>query len=176
LKPLNGLVWLAVGIVIGATPAIFHAQTPANGFHGELRHIGYVVRDAEKTTRAWADTFGAEILKPRVPVTPSSILNETKHQTYPPNSPYNPDAGLRFSHIRLGNLEIEFIEPVGGPSPWQEHLTKRGEGLEHLRFVVTDPAQAVAFLVSRGGTPTFGNPPSYVDFPNLGVSIEVTKD
>jgi 4-hydroxyphenylpyruvate dioxygenase-like putative hemolysin len=50
----------------------------------------------------------------------------------------------------MGQVTIELIEPVGGPSTWQEFLDKHGEGVHHLAFMVKGTDQVVAVLEGQG--------------------------
>jgi 4-hydroxyphenylpyruvate dioxygenase-like putative hemolysin len=50
----------------------------------------------------------------------------------------------------MGQLSLELIEPVGGPSTWREFLDQKGEGVHHMAFVVQDTDEAVSFLEEAG--------------------------
>src|SRR5262249_52140378 len=80
----------------------------------------------------------------------------------------------------LNGLSIELLQPVGGPSPWRDHLEKYGEGLHHFGFTsATGVAETTAFLVSKGGKQVVGGSgfdTSYVDMrTSLGFTIELSK-
>ena len=75
------------------------------------------------------------------------------------------------------NFRLELLEPVGGPSLWQEFLNEHGEGVHHLGFRVDDVGAAVAFLEDKRGRWVLGGAGvdfGYVDMaPELGITIEV---
>ena len=77
---------------------------------------------------------------------------------------------------------LELIEPIGGPSTWQEFLDERGEGVHHIAFFVEDTDQVVALLEGNGiavvqqGDYTGGRY-TYVDSaPALGVILELLEN
>ena len=63
-------------------------------------------------------------------------------------------ASFRFRHALTvwGDLQLELLEPLEGPSIYSEHLERHGEGLHHLGSYVSDIAVAVEELQRRGFT------------------------
>jgi methylmalonyl-CoA/ethylmalonyl-CoA epimerase len=104
--------------------------------------IGLVVRDIEKSARAYADLFGVE-----VPGWSLTAQEEEAHTRYR-GQPTTAQAKLAFLH--LDNISLELIEPVGGPSTWQEFLETRGEGVHHIAFRIEGMAEQVAILGEKG--------------------------
>jgi len=82
----------------------------------------------------------------------------------------------------MGQVDIELIEPIGGPSTWQEILDEKGEGVHHIAFTIKGTDQVVAFLkgegldvVQQGHYP--GGMYTYVDStPALGVILELLEN
>ncbi len=84
---------------------------------------------------------------------------------------------------RWGDVAFEWIQPLVGPSVYEEYLKARGEGLHHLAFNVKDMDQAIEQLRSRGAAVAqsggWNNPRSqgrfaYLDTdPQGGVTIEL---
>ncbi|MBW1869732.1 MAG: VOC family protein [Deltaproteobacteria bacterium] len=91
----------------------------------ELHHISIVVRDIKKTVRFY-ESIG---IGPFV--------------SYPPMKEYVrldvPDEegfyDLVIKCARLGNMELQLIQPGKGESLYKEFLEKKGEGVYHLGFV-----------------------------------------
>jgi hypothetical protein len=54
------------------------------------------------------------------------------------------DFRSRLGWMRHGKIVYEWIMPEKGPSTWQDHLDKHGEGVHHLAFNVDDMDQAIA--------------------------------
>ena len=46
--------------------------------------------------------------------------------------------------------QIEFIEPVEGPNPYQEWLDEKGEGIHHLGFHIPDAAATTSVMETLG--------------------------
>lgn len=133
--------------------------------------IGFVVQDIEASSRAWADLLGVE-----VPAWTLTDPPEVSHTVYG-GEPSPAQAKLAF--FRTGPVAIELIEPVGGPSTWQEHLDAYGEGVHHIAFQIEDMDGQVRMLADQG-MPTVqrgdftGGCYSYVDASaQLGVILEL---
>ena len=85
----------------------------------QMMQVGIIVKDIEKSTKDWATFLGNEEL-PEVIVASGSELNPTKYNGK------STDAKARLAFFRLDNITIELIEPLGGPSTWQEFLDTKG--------------------------------------------------
>lgn len=104
--------------------------------------IAFVVRDIEKAAKAYADVFGMEM--PAIALTDPA---EKAHTAYR-GAPTTGQAKLAF--FQMGGLSLELIEPVGGPSVWQEVLDAQGEGVHHIAFTVKGMDAALAKLEAMG--------------------------
>lgn len=62
-------------------------------------------------------------------------------------------AGFRWIQFRLPGGKIEVLEPLHRDGFLYRFLTKRGEGLHHVTFYVTDIAEAIPKLTAAGYTP-----------------------
>ena len=51
---------------------------------------------------------------------------------------------------RMGQVQFELVQPVSGESIQKEFLEKRGEGINHLGFLVDDIDKEVNKLVAKG--------------------------
>jgi methylmalonyl-CoA epimerase len=93
-----------------------------------VAQIAIVVRDIEKASAVWSELLGLE--KPPIEETEGSELT---HMTFR-GKPSKGRAKLSF--LNLENLELELIQPVDGPSTWQDFLDRCGEGIHHIAFHV----------------------------------------
>lgn len=136
--------------------------------------IAVVVHDIEKSSRAYAAVFGMDV--------PEWFMTDPGNEigmTYL-GKPSDARAKLAFFHME--NITLELIEPVGGPSSWQEALDTKGEGVHHIAFNVTDTAGRVKALadqgiemIHQGGDPATGQY-TYVDASKqLGLVIEMLE-
>lgn len=136
-----------------------------------VTQIGFVVEDIEKSSRAYADLFGVEV--PEINITDPLEKSHTAYRGEPT------EARAKLAFFRLENITIELIEPVGGPSIWQEFLDTKGEGVHHIAFQVDDLDGHIALLEQNGGQLVqrgdfTGGSYTYVDTtPRLGTIIEL---
>ncbi len=95
----------------------------------QMMQVGIIVKDVENSAKAWATFLGNEEV-PEIIVASGSEINPTKYKGKPT------DAKARLAFFQLDNITIELIEPLGGPSTWQEFLDTKGEGIHHIAFDV----------------------------------------
>ncbi|MCL6625894.1 VOC family protein [Alicyclobacillus shizuokensis] len=116
----------------------------ANGVLGTqiVTQIGIIVRDIEKTARKFAEFFGVE--------TPSWQLTDGQDRAHTEYRGEATDARAKLAFFHMGSVDIELIEPVGGPSTWQEFLDTHGEGVHHIAFVVKDMQGKLKALDAMG--------------------------
>ena len=111
----------------------------------QFRHVtqvGFIVKDIEEARAAWAELLGAE--EPSIVETESS---ESTHMTFK-GKPSEGRAKLAF--FRLENLTVELIQPVGGPSTWQDFLDEHGSGIHHIAFNVENLDETLGKFKSMG--------------------------
>jgi methylmalonyl-CoA/ethylmalonyl-CoA epimerase len=136
--------------------------------------VGLIVRDIERSIEAYSRVFG--LPKPNVIVTDGQESAHTRYRGEPTN------ARAKLAFFDMGQVSLELIEPIGGPSTWQEFLAEKGEGVHHIAFLVKGTDQVVAFLEAKGiaviqqGDYTGGRY-TYVDSaPALGVILELLEN
>jgi catechol 2,3-dioxygenase-like lactoylglutathione lyase family enzyme len=136
--------------------------------------VGLIVRDIERSAEAYSRVFGMQ--NPEVIVTDGQEISHAKYRGEPM------DARAKLAFFNMGQITLELIEPIGGPSTWQEFLDRQGEGVHHIAFFVEDTDRAVASLeqhdiaVIQQGDYTGGRY-TYVDSaPALGVILELLEN
>jgi hypothetical protein len=85
-----------------------------------------VVKDVDKTVKVLSSTWGLgpwEILE----YAPSD--NELKT-----GEPYR----IKLAFTSLGSARLELIQPLEGKSIWSEFLETKGEGIQHIAFMVSN--------------------------------------
>ncbi len=82
----------------------------------KLHHVGVVVRDIDQALAFYRDTLGLDVHK-----------LETID-----------DQGVRAALLTLGDSEIELLQPVRADTGVARYLDRRGEGLHHVCFQVSD--------------------------------------
>ena len=82
---------------------------------------------------------------------------------------------------RIGNMQIEIIQPDDKPNPWREFLEKRGEGIHHIGFQVENVEREVDRLTGRGvEVPFYGKingktGAAYMDLKIANLVFEITS-
>ena len=107
-----------------------------------VTQVGIIVRDIETKARAWSEILGLPL--------PNIIITDTvdKAQTEYNGKPTIARAKLAFFH--MGQLDVELIEPIDGPSTWKDQLEGHGDSLHHIAFVIEGMQDKVAYLDSKG--------------------------
>jgi methylmalonyl-CoA/ethylmalonyl-CoA epimerase len=101
-----------------------------------LDHIAIVVGDTEEALGFYRDRLG-------LPLILSEVIEE---------------AGVRLTHLDLGNVHLQLVEPLREDHPLQQHLERHGEGLHHLCLRVDDVSEAVRRLPQFGLAPKSTEP------------------
>jgi len=83
--------------------------------------------------------------------------------------------------MRIGNMQLELIQPDDKPNPWAEFLNTKGEGIHHIGFQVNNVEEEVNRLTSLGAeVPFFGKingkiGAAYVDLKIANLFFEFTS-
>lgn len=87
-----------------------------------IHHVGVAVADLDESIRLYRAALGAELVHRQV----------------------NDKEGLEAAFLRTGDGEVELMSPTRAESPVGKFLAKRGPGLHHVAYGVTDISQALA--------------------------------
>lgn len=96
----------------------------------EIDHIAIAVHDLEAAIDYYRRAFGAEVTHREV------VDND----------------GVEEVLLRVAESYIQLVTPTRDDSPVAKSLAKRGEGLHHIGYRVTDCAAALASMVAAGAT------------------------
>ena len=86
-----------------------------------IHHIGVAVTDMDESIRLYTSTFGAELVQRTV----------------------SENDGLEAAFVRTGDGEVELLRPTREESPVGKFLARRGPGLHHVAYAVTDIDRAL---------------------------------
>jgi methylmalonyl-CoA/ethylmalonyl-CoA epimerase len=100
------------------------ACVQARGIH----HLGVAVADLDKALVTYEQLFGAEV----------------EHRATVD------EQGVRAASVRIGTGRVELLEPLGADTPVGRFLAKRGPGMHHVAYEVTDLRAAIAELAEAG--------------------------
>ncbi|MBN2085907.1 MAG: VOC family protein [Anaerolineales bacterium] len=110
-----------------------------------LCQIGFVARDAGRVAQKLAEITG--LPAPEPVITDGFEKARTEYR----GNPTQATAKLYF--FNLGQVSLEIIEPVGGPSTWREFLDKHGDGVHHIAFTVKSTKETADALSTHGIPP-----------------------
>ena len=96
----------------------------------KIRHIGIAVDSIEKRLPIW-ESFGLK-------------LNHSEKVE---------SEGVTTAHLKVGNYEIELLEPMGKDTPVGKFIDKKGPGIHHLALEVDDIEKTLAKAKKNGLEP-----------------------
>ena len=96
----------------------------------KIEHIGIAVKDLETSNRLFEKLLGVPHYKIE------DVLSE----------------GVRTSFFKAGPNKIELLESTNEESPIAKFLEKKGEGVHHIAFAVSDIKAEIQRLKSEGFT------------------------
>jgi methylmalonyl-CoA/ethylmalonyl-CoA epimerase len=96
----------------------------ARGIH----HIGVAVEDLDEALATYEKLFAADV----------------EHRATVE------DQGVRAASLRIGDGRVELLEPLGADTPVGRFLAKRGPGMHHVAYEVSDLGATIAQLTDAG--------------------------
>ena len=136
----------------------------------KLIQVGVVVRDMDKTIERLS-SLGIGPFEPK-------LLPPDREEWFR-DKPL--DANLKLSSAKIGEVELELIQPVEGESPHKEFLDSKGEGIQHIAFAVDDLEDDEAKLIEQGASVLLkarrpdGSGVTYLDLGVAGLIVELIK-
>lgn len=94
----------------------------------KLHHVGVAVVDMDAAIEMYESVFGAELVH--------RTLNESE--------------GLEAAFMRAGDGEVELMRATRDDSPVGKFVAKRGTGLHHVAYAVSDIEKALAQARAAG--------------------------
>lgn len=136
---MNKLVFL-----LALLPALVPAQSPAYHDPGMkvVTQVAIVCRDIDATSKRWAAVLGVD--PPQIRTTKPGHEVKVMFQGHPS------EGQAKLAFIKLGQVTLELIQPVGGDTSWKQFLDKNGEGVQHIAFQVADLDKTIKSLGDAG--------------------------
>ena len=135
-KYVLGLIYAPAGEYTGSL-----AAPGAKPNAKRVSQYAFVVRDMPAVSRYWA-----HLGFPEMSFTHPRLWDQRYH-----GQPGDFDANLGWQ--KHGQIEYEWIQPTKGPTIYMDHMAKRGEGIHHIAFAVSDIEREEAEW-SKAGFPT----------------------
>ena len=107
-----------------------------------VTQVGVIVADIEAKAKAWADVLGVSV--PEVIITDGFDVAQTEYEGEASQ------ARAKLAFFNLGQVDLELIEPIDGPSTWKDQLDQHGDSLHHIAFVIDGMQEKVAYLNTKG--------------------------
>ena len=118
------ILLLSVILVVLFLVGALNAQQA--GLKGKkIVQLGIVVNDSEKAAKRYAEVFGIGTWK-LFEFKPKNVIMHDKAITE--------ECVCKVAMGQLGDIQVELIQPVSGPSTWMEYFEKHGQGLHHVSF------------------------------------------
>ena len=96
----------------------------------KIRHLGIAVDSIEKRLPVW-ESFGLK------------LTHSEKVES----------EGVTTAHLKVGNYEIELLEPMGEDTPVGKFIDKKGPGIHHLALEVDDIEKTIVKAKKNGLEP-----------------------
>ena len=94
----------------------------------KLEHIGIAVKNIDQANKLFAKLLGREHYK----------IEDVNSE------------GVRTSFFDIGGVKIELLEPTRPDSPVAKFIDKRGEGIHHMAFEVSDINKSLKVYADKG--------------------------
>ena len=94
----------------------------------QISHLGLAVKDLEEARAFYRSVFKLESSDPVI----------------------GGDGTIQVSMVRVGDVFIELLQPIGSEGVMAKFLEKRGEGFHHICYEVDDIQAEVASLKTQG--------------------------
>jgi methylmalonyl-CoA/ethylmalonyl-CoA epimerase len=94
----------------------------------KIHHVGVVVPNLDASLRFWRDTLGLHLTR-------SATIEEQ---------------GVRAALLKVGESEIELLEPLDAENGVGRFLARRGGGLHHVCFETDDVARELDAARAKG--------------------------
>lgn len=119
-----------------------------------LYQLGYVVRDIENACRHFESVLKMGPFTPPAEVDMSGAIFRGKMV----------QTSIKVSFAQLGDVQIEFIQPVSGENPYFEYLQAYGDGIHHIAFETDNMAGAKAHFAAIGIEPVYHQDMGFMEF------------
>ncbi|MFB3920170.1 MAG: VOC family protein [Terriglobia bacterium] len=98
--------------------------------YGHVVQVGWVVKDLDRVVAYWEKLGLKNIHRDGVQEFPDVTYRGKK-------APLS----MKMAFADIGGVQIEWIQPVKGKSVYDEFLSRHGDGVHHLAYAVSNPAQ-----------------------------------
>jgi catechol 2,3-dioxygenase-like lactoylglutathione lyase family enzyme len=122
-------------------------KTSGKSSFGKLNHVGVVVKDIKKAI-AYLESlgFGPFSVPGGAPGSPPFFTLTFKGELHGKPAEWK----TTISFAKMGDVELELLEPAEGAQALKESLDKTGEGLHHIGFMTDNLENEIANFKKNG--------------------------
>jgi catechol 2,3-dioxygenase-like lactoylglutathione lyase family enzyme len=124
------LLAVLLACTVPSFPAEVAKPTVDLSVYRRVVHVGWVVKDLDRVVDYWKK-LGLKNISP-------AAVREFPDVTFRGRKT---PLSLKMAFANIGDVEIEWIQPVKGTSAYDEYLRQHGDGVHHLAFAVASPEQ-----------------------------------
>ena len=109
----------------------------------DFHHVGVIVKDMDKTI-AYLESIG---------IGPFGLMDDRKWVDIPFKGELHGKPAewkVKISSAKVGDTEIELLQPSGGESALQEFLDEQGEGVHHIAYLSDDVRGEMDKMLAQG--------------------------
>lgn len=139
-----------------------------------VAQVGIVVSDIETRAKAWAELLGV----PTPEIRTTDPVEQAQTEYVGARTP----ARARLAFFDAGQVQIELIEPIDGPSTWKDQLDRHGDSIHHVALRIQDMQDKVVKLGAMGmplvqrGEYTGGRYAYFDGVAQLGAILELLEN
>jgi len=93
----------------------------------QIDHIAIAVNDIQEASTFFVDVLGLEVSAPQDV----------------------PEQKTRVAFVQIGEVRIEFVQPMSDDSPVAKFIAKRGQGIHHVAYETGDIIGALAAMKAK---------------------------
>ncbi len=138
--------------------------------------VGIIVSNVDEAVRQFGDLLGIKGFN-LITYPDASRKDQVFYKEEPTGF------SIKIAFIKLGNLELELIEPLQGKSIYQEFLDTHGPGIQHIRFSVDEDSfnrlcgllekEGIALIARGPGVRSMAQWRVYATRDILGADVEL---
>ena len=133
-----------------------------------INQVAIVVNDLEKTAMNYWNVLG---------IGPWMVFDWEAPLVYDRKYHGRPaEAREKIALTQVGDVQLELVQPVEGPSIYKDWLDEHGESIHHINFIVDDVDESAAILTGLGfesiqsgrfGPSKYNGAFNYIEIPPL---------
>jgi hypothetical protein len=112
------------------------AELLAHNKDRKIYQIAWVTRDLDKSLAAWVEHLKVG------PWRVYRFTDQTVKNLHVDGKPVTEPFEFRIAISWIGDMEVEIIQPVHGPTIYQKFINEKGEGLHHIKERIADEEMA----------------------------------